>query len=54
MKPDEDPHVKKTTISLSVETRDALRELGKMGDTYEDVIRRLIEFYRQNTGGGRE
>ncbi len=32
-----------TTIQLSKETRDQLRGLGKMGETYDDVIKRLIE-----------
>lgn len=33
---------KKTTIELSMETRDKLRKLGKKGDTYEDIILRLL------------
>lgn len=32
-----------TTMQLSTETRDELAKLGKMGDTFEDVIKRLIE-----------
>jgi len=35
--------MKKTTIELSVETRDKLKERGKKGDTYEDIILRLIK-----------
>ena len=32
-----------TTIQISKEVRDMLREFGKMGETYDDVIRKLIE-----------
>lgn len=32
-----------TTIQLSVETREKLKGLGKKGETYDDVIIRLIE-----------
>ena len=34
------------TISIDVETREALKELGKMGDTYNDVITDLITMYK--------
>lgn len=33
----------KTTIMISVELRDILKEQGKKGETYEDVIRRLLK-----------
>ncbi|MBN1861357.1 MAG: hypothetical protein JW840_07855 [Candidatus Thermoplasmatota archaeon] len=33
---------RKTTIELSLNTRDMLLKLGKKGDTYEDIILRLI------------
>lgn len=36
-------------IRVSEETRDDLRELGSMSDTYDDVISMLIEFYESNT-----
>jgi predicted CopG family antitoxin len=32
-----------TTIQISKEARDELRELGKMGETYDDVIKKLIK-----------
>jgi predicted CopG family antitoxin len=32
-----------TTISISVELRDKLKNLGRAGDSYEDVIRRMYE-----------
>jgi len=31
-----------TTIQITHETRDKLRALGAKGDTYEDVIKRLL------------
>ena len=34
---------KKTTIELSKETRDMLKDMGKKGETYDSIIRRLIE-----------
>lgn len=32
-----------TTIQLFKETREKLKEIGKMGETYDDVINRLIK-----------
>ncbi len=32
-----------TTISLRKETRDILRKLGSKGQTYDEVIRELVE-----------
>lgn len=37
----------KTNIQVSRATRDALAKLGAKGDTYDDIIRRLIEFYNR-------
>jgi hypothetical protein len=31
-----------TTIQLSKETRDKLAEMGKKGETYDEIINRLI------------
>ena len=36
-----------TTIQISKETRGMLKELGKMGETYDDVIRRLIKIVKK-------
>lgn len=33
----------RTTIPLSRETRDLLKELGKKGETWDELVRRLIE-----------
>ena len=32
-----------TTIAIEKELRDELKELGKMGDSYNDVIKRLLK-----------
>lgn len=32
-----------TTISLDEETKEMLRRLGDKGETYDEIIRRLIE-----------
>lgn len=32
-----------TTISVSKETKELLREFGKKGQTYDEIIRHLIE-----------
>jgi len=32
-----------TTIQISKQTREQLKELGKMGETYDDVINRLVK-----------
>lgn len=36
-----------TTISVSRETHEALRQLGKYGDSMDDIICRLIEARQQ-------
>ena len=36
-----------TTIQISKEVRGELKELGKMGETYDDVIRRLLKLAKQ-------
>jgi hypothetical protein len=38
-----------TTIKLSKKTRDKLAELGRKKETYEEIIERLVDFYRKNT-----
>jgi len=38
-----------TTIKLSKETKKDLARIGTKEDTYEDIIKRLINFYRRNT-----
>jgi len=36
-----------TTIQINKETREELRELGKKGETYDQLIHRLIEVARK-------
>ena len=38
-----------TTIKVSKETKKELARIGTKEDTYEDIIKRLINFYRRNT-----
>ena len=38
-----------TMIQITKELRDMLKELGKKGDTYEDMIKRLIKIMKQAT-----
>ena len=35
----------KTTIQIERTPRDKLRSVGKMEDTYDSLIERLVEFY---------
>ena len=35
----------KTTIQIETKTRDKLKSIGKMEDTYDSLIERLVEFY---------
>jgi hypothetical protein len=37
-----------TTIKIQTETRDKLADLGKKSESYDTIINRLIDFYRDN------
>ncbi|MFH1181489.1 MAG: antitoxin VapB family protein [Candidatus Woesearchaeota archaeon] len=37
-----------TTISISVEMKEKLKNLGRAGDSYDDVIRKMYEVTRKN------
>jgi len=37
-----------TTIQITPETRDQLKEVGKKGETYEQIIVRLLEEHRNS------
>ena len=39
-----------TTIKITRKTRGRLADVGRKSETYDDVISRLIEFYRKNGG----
>jgi len=36
-----------TTIQIQKDTREELREFGKKGETYEEVIRKLMEIAKR-------
>ena len=36
-----------TTIQLSRGTRDQLKELGKKGETYDEIIKKLLELVKE-------
>lgn len=38
----------KTNVQISRATRNALADLGKKDDTFDDVIRMLLEFYLEH------
>lgn len=37
-----------TTIQITKETRDALKEIGSMGDDYNKVIKKLIDEHNEH------
>ena len=40
---------KRSTIQVSEELRNALKDLGKKGESYEDILWRLIEHWNSKT-----
>ena len=42
---------KNTTIQLPTKLRDELKTLGTKGETYGDIIKRLIEAYKGEKNG---
>lgn len=44
-------HNKNTTIQLTIETRNELKVLGTKGETYDEIIKRLIEAYKREDRG---
>lgn len=42
-----------TTIPLTKSTRDRLRRVGRKGETYDDVLNRLLDVQEQIDGGAR-
>jgi hypothetical protein len=42
-----------TTVRISTELRDKLKKLGAKGETYEDVIQRLVQIAEKNNTGER-
>jgi hypothetical protein len=39
-----------TTVRISTELRDKLKKLGVKGETYEDIIQRLVDVAEKNRG----
>jgi hypothetical protein len=39
--------VSRTTIPLTKDTRDRLKALGSKGETYDELVNRLIDHYMQ-------
>lgn len=37
-----------TTIQITIETREALKKIGSMGDDYNKVIKKLIEEHNEH------
>ena len=37
----------RTTVELSKETRDQLKDLGKKGETYDEIVRKLIQEHEE-------
>lgn len=42
----------KTTIQLSMETRDLLKSVGRKGDSYDTLVQRIVGSYIEH--GGRD
>jgi len=38
-----------TTVQMSTETRDKLKDVGKKGETYEQIIIRLLREHETNS-----
>lgn len=36
-----------TTIKIQTETRDKLADLGKKSESYDTILNRLIDFYKE-------
>ena len=39
-----------TTVKISRETHERLKRIGRKGDTFDDIIRRLLDFYEKKEG----
>jgi len=40
-----------TTVKVRPDTKKMLAELGRKEDTYDEIIVRLLEFYKKNSKG---
>lgn len=41
-----------TTIKVSKDTRDELKKMGNKGDTYDDIIIKLIKCFKRGENNG--
>lgn len=41
-----------TTIQVSTKTRDELKEIGKKGETYDEIVKNLLQVYKKNCKKG--
>jgi len=39
-----------TTLKVKKVTRDRLAKIGNKTETFDDIIQRLIDFYKKNSG----
>jgi predicted CopG family antitoxin len=46
------PDNEKTTIQVDIETRSRLEKLGVKGESYDDVIRRLLDELKSKSKAG--
>jgi len=44
--------INKTTLSVSKETKEELNKIGRKGETYDEIIQRLIKVYKKSLGTG--
>jgi hypothetical protein len=40
-----------TTIRISTDLRDKLKKMGMKGETYEEIIQRILKMAEENMGG---
>ena len=43
--------MKNTTIVVTPEVVQKIRSIGKMGQSYNDVVESVLDFYQKNGGG---
>jgi hypothetical protein len=47
----EDEHVDFKIIKVSLETHKELQKLGMKGETFDEVIKKLVKFYKEHKSG---
>jgi hypothetical protein len=41
----------RTTLVVDTSTRDKLKQFGSKGETYEDIIKKLMDYYEKSNYG---